>query len=654
MPNSAQTTSTARSALLAKQIQRDWWWITIGLVLFSALLSLFREELNLQRLDLTFYDFQVASGPKTPQPKQVALIIIDDDSIARMGYWPWRRIEYAKTLDYLGLAKAVGIDILFHDKNPSYPTDNLFLAYTIESHGRVVIPSMLNQDQSSLHKPIVTIEQAAAATGYINVYPDRDGVVRRSQLYTSISDFTHYHFALSLLKAGKDTQVLENILHSPLGPTRLIPFLGPPGHFDTYSFADVVEGKFSPETFKDRYVLIGAWSSGLGDFYPTPLSTDQQTSMSGVEILANILENGLNGHWIRMFPQWVNALISILPIIFICVVLHHLTPRRALMSTIFVLSTVFLGNWLLLNMMDVWIPPTAGLLGTILAYPVWYWRSQETVLRHINNEISEMRLQDPALRLTLEGSSAHSSLPERLTHLHKAIELLRESQQRKEETLRFISHDMRAPQNSILALVKMRRNNSLSLDADQMLDRVENYASTTLALVDDFMDLARVEAMELEFEPVCINDLLVDVCDDAWVRAQSKNIKVIFNEPEHGIWMNAYPPLFKRALSNLIDNAIKYSSENTRVTCLLDKKPNQVQITISDEGWGIPKESLPSIFQPFKRAHASQKDGPTGSGLGLAFVHTVISRHFGSIKVKSEVNVGTQFIITLPTIADPV
>lgn len=654
MENSIPAHSASRSALLAGQIKRDWWWVTISLIVFTAALSLLRFELSLERLDFTFYDFQASNAFEYHRPKNTVLIIIDDKSINEVGYWPWRRSEYAALIERLHLAKAVGLDIIFHDKNPFYSADDVQLAYAMEAHGRVVLPTAVSADRSRIHKPLNILLESAHSTGFINAYPDKDGVVRRAHLFFSLPEEPlHFHFTLAMLLAGGDEGILKQSLQHPLGSTRLIPFLGPPGHFESYAFSDVIQGNIPPSVFKDRYVLVGAWSSGLGDFYPTPLSSTKQTSMSGVEILANQLENTILNNWIRTGPPLINAFFSIIPVLFICFILRHLTPRRAILSTCLVLIIIFIGNWFFLHILSLWIPPTAGLIGTVLAYPIWYWRSQETVLRFINNEISQMREQDPELRQALAGRTAPNTLPARLSHLHKAIELLREAQQRKEETLRFISHDMRSPQNSILALVKMQRQNELTLSLDQLLTHVENYASTTLELVDDFMDLARVEAMELEMEPMYLNDLLVEVCDDAWVRAQAKQITVVFDEPEQGVWVNVAPSLFKRALSNLIDNAIKYSSNQTQVTCLVKNKENHVQIVIQDQGWGIPKVDLPYIFQPFKRAHATKTDGPKGSGLGLAFVHAVILRHFGEIRVNSKENVGTRFIIQLPVIPEP-
>lgn len=649
-PNSSES----RATLLAKQIKRDWWWITFGLIIFTAIFSLLKERTSLHKLDLTFYDFQYSHLVPLPPETSSALIIIDDRSINQIGYWPWRRAEYARALDYLGLAKAVGLDIIFSDKNPSYLQDDDFLAYSIEEHGRVVLPSVIDIKNEYENYPIAELARAASNIGYINAYPDRDGVVRRTHPYQLLPIGLTQHFSLAMIYAGGDEEKVDYIYKDPPSKSRLIPFIGPPGSFNTYSFTDVVNGRYSPDEFKDKYVFIGAWSQGLGDFYPTPLSTLKQTSMSGVEILANNLENILHNKWVNVFPTPINALLSTLPVLLTCIILRRLTPRRALLSTAAVVVVTLVGNWIALSCFKIWIPPTSSLLGTILAYPVWYWRSQETVLRFINNEINQMRNHDPVLRQSLNTGSTDYTLPERLSHLHRAIELLREAQQRREETLRFISHDMRAPQNSILALVKMTRDNQLLLDLTTMLDKIESYASTTLELVDDFMDLARVEAMEMTLEPLFLNDLLATVCDDAWIRAKSKNINLVFIEPEDGIWVSAHPPLLKRALINLIDNAIKYSPENTTVECLLTLNTSFAQITISDQGWGIPAENLSTIFQPFKRAHTFKPNAPSGSGLGLAFVQMVILRHFSTIQVQSKESIGTAFTIKIPISTEPV
>lgn len=656
MPSSRPATELARSSLLAKQINKDWWWTSLFLILLSLTLSFFKAETPLYRLDSMFYDSLLTIGMKpvsVPKHERPALVIIDDYSIEKMGYWPWRRNEYARALDYLHQAKAVGIDIIFQDLNPLFPQDDAFLSYSIKQHGRVALASTIHTAPSRLQPPIASLATAAAALGYINIYPDSDGVVRHILLYTEINQEPAQHFTLAVLEAAGDKALASQALLNPIGPNRLIPFIGPAGSFDTYSFYDVVSGAINPEVFKDRYVLIGAWSSGLGDYYPTPMSSSHQTSMSGVEILANVLESTLQNKWIWSPSAWICALLSALPVFFICYVLRSLPPSGAILGTVIVLLWIFLGSWFLLHAFKIWVPPAAAIIGTILAYPIWYWRSQETVIKYVNKELAEMRQQDPALSQAIQSKPSTNSLPERLAHLHKAIELLRQAQQRREETLRFISHDMRAPQNSILSLVKMQRNHELDLDLDSILTKVESYSKTTLELVDDFIDLARVEAMELHFETLCLNDILAEVCDEAWIRAKAKNCRVVFNEPDQTLWAPVAPKLFKRALSNLVDNGIKYSSPGTTVQCDLQQDQQRIRITIQDQGWGIPAQDLPTIFQAFKRAHTTRHDGPQGSGLGLTFVYTVITRHFGEIHVNSLEGKGTTFIIDIPSETAP-
>lgn len=89
--------SPSRAALLAKQIKREWWWVTICLLLLSILLSFYREELNIKRLDLTFYDIQSKTITSAPTAN-TALIIIDDDSIMRV---PWITLAKPKPLDWM-------------------------------------------------------------------------------------------------------------------------------------------------------------------------------------------------------------------------------------------------------------------------------------------------------------------------------------------------------------------------------------------------------------------------------------------------------------------------------------------------------------------------------------------------------------------------
>src|SRR5690625_5297416 len=597
------------TSAFAAQIRRDSWWVAFWLALFVVILSYSTPRLPLDRLDNNIYDFhlRLKSAQTNTDKSPIALIIIDDHSLKNLRHWPWRRKIYADLLEQLDEAKAVGIDLLFTNTNPAYPDDDKLLAEAIQTHGKVILPVYIDRSDQ-LEQPIFPLVEAAAGLGFINIQPDADGVVRHIKLFhdlrpevrsgqenkrlqidnspsisskpKSATTDEHFgsntisHFSAALLSVTDDASRLDNYGAHYKAP-HLNPFIGPFGSFPTYSFAKVLQGEYPPDTFKNKYVLIGAWSSGLGDYYPTPFSSTDNTSMSGVEILANatnnllhhqwihkaptcltafastdhtsmpgveILANATNNllhhQWIHKAPNWLKALANVLPVIFICVSLRQLSPRHALFGTSLVIAALFIGNWLLLHHFHLWIPIGSALVGSIISYPLWYWRSQETVLRYVDKQLSELRQHNPGLSQALDISEVQLTLPARLNHLYKSIELLREAEQRRVETLNFISHDMRAPQNSILALVEVERQQKKQNDASEQelfYQRLEHYASNTLNLVDDFIDFARVESSAFELHPLVLNDLLNQAIDDIWPIATQKTITIHYQEPDKTI-----------------------------------------------------------------------------------------------------------------------
>src|SRR5690606_33535824 len=126
------------------------------------------------------------------------------------------------------------------------------------------------------------------------------------------------------------------------------------------------------------------------------------------------------------------------------------------------------------------------------------------------------------------------------------------------------SHDMRSPQASILALLAEGRGQGISQGAVQ---RVEAYARRTLALADNFVNLARAESERYTLEIVNFSDILLDAVDDLWPQSRARSIAVQAQGCEDEHLVLADRTLLTRALINLIDNAIKYSEPSTRIEC---------------------------------------------------------------------------------------
>ncbi len=229
---------------------------------------------------------------------------------------------------------------------------------------------------------------------------------------------------------------------------------------------------------------------------------------------------------------------------------------------------------------------------------------------------------------------------------------LRAAERRREESLNFISHDMRVPQSSILALIQLQRNPSTAFEIPEFLNRIEKSVETTLNLADDFVHLAKAESQSYQLQDTDFSSLLAEAADDMWAFAHSKSISIVVQAEEvENCWLNVDRSLVIRALGNLLSNAVKFSPKGSEIMC--SAKPvhtssgSVIVCNISDHGKGIAEADRTAIFSPFLRADEQDHDGV---GLGLAFVKMVVERHHGSIEVSSILGQGSTFTITLPCV----
>lgn len=652
-----------QQATLARRLERrvtaEWRWTTALLLTAIFLLHGFGGHLGLNRLDNILHDTlaRLAVYRTTTQASDIVIIAIDDNSIESIGFWPWRRRVYATLLDHLHQARAVGMDLLLSEQNPAYPDDDAILANAMSAHGRVVLANMLDPRGGKPTQPLVVFDQATRYKGYINIDVDNDGILRAVQLQRTVDGEAHWHFVPRLLEAAGATSALQHLLDKPQRPLR-IPWAGPAGTFTAIPYHQVLERHHDPDLFKDKYVLIGAWSSGLGDVFTTPM-TSSGPPMAGVEVLANVLHAGLADRWIQSPSTMTGGFLLLFPVFLACVACRLLSPQRAFLACVLLLATILLVSAALLTWGLWWMGPSAGLLGCSLAYPIWSWRSQHAVLAHINHELSLLDTDMPPRALARAGArngrASRQTLMGRVAQLHRAIELFRQTRRRRDETIRFLSHDMRAPLNAILALGEMQRQNQASAGERAYVEACEHHARQTLQLVDGLVDLGRAEGKDLITTITDLVDVVCQSCDNNWARARKKNIEIHYPQACAPAWVDADPALLQRAFNNLVDNAIKYSPPDTAVICTVTAGTGVWVAEIRDEGIGIPQTALTELFEPFRRI-ATEDNGHAGgtvqgAGLGLAFVQTVIHRHKGTIRVTSQPGQGTVFTIELPQVA---
>jgi PAS domain S-box-containing protein len=228
-------------------------------------------------------------------------------------------------------------------------------------------------------------------------------------------------------------------------------------------------------------------------------------------------------------------------------------------------------------------------------------------------------------------------------HIHYLTDItdLAQAEAEREQVLQLLSHDMRAPQSTIIALL----DREIDEDAKK---RIERNARRTMQLAQDFVEIARMGETEFVGEDVLLADLVREAADSLWPLAQERGIKFAFGDSSNAAFVMAEPDSLQRAVCNLIDNAIKFSPDNGLVGIAVSRDAGEkIVITISDQGEGIAPDVLPNLFRRFV-ASGEQTGRVKGVGLGLTFVQAVIERHRGTVQARNNAEGGAAFVITLP------
>ncbi len=221
------------------------------------------------------------------------------------------------------------------------------------------------------------------------------------------------------------------------------------------------------------------------------------------------------------------------------------------------------------------------------------------------------------------------------------------------DTLRFLSHDLRAPLVSLLALADLARTPGSRIAQEELILRIEEHAHTTLTLAEEFLNLSQIEgALHLELRPVEFTTIALNAIDAVWDQARMQQITLIEALPETLILVMADPTVLQRVLVNLLSNAIKYSATGTNIELTMHTSGGIVTCCVQDQGAGIAAAEIPRLFERFYRSRTAIESGIQGTGLGLAFVKSAMEKLGGSVDLSSEVGKGSNFCIHLPLLEE--
>lgn len=617
MPATEHGRGAGRARPLVRLITGGTGWLewVILFVTAVALSGILLKSRLTAPLDALIHDAIVRATPRAPDAR-ILIVAIDNESMRTLGRWPWPRTTHAALIDRLtaGGVAAIGYDVLFIDPAPG----DAALAGAIARSGRVALPLLIEAPGNDgapfkLSRPVVP----SAAYGHVVVRADPDGVLRRIELFERIGASSWPSMALATARLGNNTV--------PTRAASLIPYAGGPGTYAVVSARALLAGEVPPELLRGRTILVGATAAGLGDRFATPVAGERDL-MAGVETQANVVD-AISAGLLRTEASETSSLgFAALTLGLLWAGFLFAGPRLNLAIAVAIIVGVIASSALLLTQSGLWIRPASALAVIATMFPLWGWRRLAAASRFLDTELQRLGGSDVAAPVGGDRIARQIAL------LDAASDRMALMRRQRDETLAFLSHDLRSPAAAILGLVP---------DSD----RVAGHARRLLRLADQFVQGLRAEEAPLVIETVEIAAILDEAADQCWEAAQRVGGRVTVTASWDIPEIAADRQLMARAVVNLIDNALKYGGERPHVEVRGWFRSGRAVVTVADRGRGISPAQVASLFAPFERAGATR---PEGVGLGLALVSTFARRQGGDSTCVSRTGIGTIFELSMP------
>ncbi|MBI5086556.1 MAG: response regulator [Acidobacteria bacterium] len=280
----------------------------------------------------------------------------------------------------------------------------------------------------------------------------------------------------------------------------------------------------------------------------------------------------------------------------------------------------------------------------------------ESLGNSFNQMISALAASNSAL------AEYHKLLEEKIRQrteqLEQALHTATAASQTKSEFLANMSHELRTPMSGVIGMLDLVLDSPLSTDQREQILTAHNCAHSLLALLNDLLDLSKIEAgrMALEEIPFDLRQMVADCAKAHQLKARAKGITLTW-QVDDGVPRQILgdPLRIRQILNNLLSNAVKFTSEGyVRVSVSLQpgagdtSRPHILRLVVSDTGPGIAQEKQETIFEKFTQADGSISRKFGGTGLGLAITRKLTEVHGGRILLDSKVGMGSSFTVLLP------
>ncbi len=255
------------------------------------------------------------------------------------------------------------------------------------------------------------------------------------------------------------------------------------------------------------------------------------------------------------------------------------------------------------------------------------------------------------LNLRNEFGDLERSFNNMAEKIEEEIELRKESENSRRRLTLDIAHDLKNPLAIVMGYAEYCLNNPSKIN-EQYLNLIYQNSSRANALITGLFELSKLENSEyvLNKTKTDVSEYLRIKIADAMSIIEASGLLFEYDLPDKEIFVNLDKKEMNRVIDNLIENAIRYNEKGTKITISLIEYDNHCEITIEDNGKGIPPELSEMIFMPFVRADEARNSETGGSGLGLAIADKIVKMHNGNISLISDIGKGCKFVIKLPKI----
>lgn len=604
---------------------------------FTIIFIILLTQYSFSSLEAIFYDLRVQSDLGVSADENIVLVTLDEESDQFLGeVYPYTYASHNRLLSNIIKDGPLSIGYLINMNEAEYEEEKVDLnefkskvEKFQQSGGGFRFGT--NMDAFGEQLPPKELRGLGYSLALLNRDSNsfaRDEVTRRAILNISGEDSFHlwmsnfYRSKLDLEKLNTNTVPGAYYVPEADATFSLYRFTGSTvENSDLYTaipFHKIAVGNMPEGYFKDKIVLVGSkYISNYDDYILTPYNKEKLNTPR-LFIHSLIIDSFAKGKTIFQLPRIISNFISILLAFFLSIIIFRVNPTKGLVITLLTIMVVVFISFSFFNLFGMWIYLVHIILSIFIVYYIC---------------VPFRAIQEYQIRYAIQEES----------------KLIKKVDKLKQNFISLMSHDLKTPVARIAGIADiLRTQHQLNPDQSALVYKITDATKELNKFITSILDLTKIESRNLTLnkEQKDINKVVESVIDQLRFDAHRKEIGI---EKDLG---PLYPieidvTLMNRVISNLVENAIKYSGEGTKVFVRSWDDEKWVYVEVKDTGKGIPIDDLEHIFDKFYRVKNDESHKVKGSGLGLYLVKYFVELHEGTIEASSVVGEGTTFLVKL-------